>query len=69
MKKRREIKEKVTKEFLINLLAPFHPTLKTGEKIANLSIKTYMNDFDFVYVIIEEGGVENSTKLRKGDQV
>jgi hypothetical protein len=60
-------KEKVSKAFLIGLLEPFHPTLKTGEKIVDLFIRTNQdNTFEFTYVIMG-GGVKDSKELRKGD--
>jgi hypothetical protein len=67
---KREITERVSKEFLIGLLSPFHPTLKTNEQIVGLNIKQADNAFDFKYEVnAEEGGVKNSTQLCEGEQV
>lgn len=60
-RKRMEKKERVSKKFLLSLLEPYLPTLKTNQKIIDLSIRTFLDDYEFTYVIIEErGGVNNS---------
>lgn len=61
MKKRREIRDKVSREFLINLLAPYHPTLKMDEQIKNLFVFETDKNYVWIRYILEEGGVKNST--------
>jgi hypothetical protein len=51
----------VSKEFLIGLLTPFHPTLTKGEEITNLEIQEVLGTtdmFNLKYTIVK-GGVEN----------
>lgn len=65
---KRRIKEKVSKEFLLSLLEPFHPTLKKGEKIVDLTItEDLFKDEFYINYIIKEGGVQDSKELSKGD--
>ena len=58
--KRREVKETVKKEFLLQLLAPFLPPLMKDEKITDISIETNLTMLEITYIIIREGGVNNS---------
>lgn len=37
--KTRKVSEKVATKFLLDLLAPFHPTIKQNEEIVDLSFK------------------------------
>lgn len=52
--KRREIKEKVTKEFLLALMAPYLPTLKKDEKITDIALVSDLETIEFIYVVIRE---------------
>ena len=68
MQRRRELKERVSKTFLLSLLEPFLPILKEGEKITDLAIKSNLDTFDFTYIIMG-GGANNNAQLREGEQV
>ena len=57
--KSRTVSERVTKDFLLDLLAPFHPTLKSDEKIVSIFLKEDGNAFIIKYEIVK-GGVKNS---------
>lgn len=57
--KSRKAKDTVTKAFLLDLLEPFHPTLKKNEQIVNLNIKNEFNTLEITYTIAE-GGVNNN---------
>lgn len=52
--KTREVNETLKKEFLLDLLEPFHPTLKANERIVNLFIETKMGGFKLKYTIVKE---------------
>jgi hypothetical protein len=69
--KRKEIKEKVSKTFLLSLLEPYHPTLMPGEKIIDVDFTYFLPDKDHVNIIytISKGGVKHSKELCKGDAI
>lgn len=54
--KTRRVKEEVSKRFLLDLLEPYSPTLKPGEKIVDVSIKEFTNSFSLMYTVQEGGG-------------
>lgn len=63
--KTRRVKEEVSKRFFLDLLEPYSPTLKSGEKIVDVSIKEIFDregkdSFSLMYTV-QEGGGKNST--------
>lgn len=55
----RKVKETASKGFLLNLLEPFHPTLKPGEKITDIIFENNLDTVKINYIIMK-GGVTNS---------
>lgn len=55
----RTIKEEVSKDFLLTLLEPFHPTLKPRERITDINFENNLETIIIKYHVVE-GGVKNS---------
>lgn len=61
--RKRVVEDVIKKDFLLNLLAPYHPMMKPGEKIIKLNLAYPSNKKDEYLTIlyyIEEGGVKDS---------
>jgi hypothetical protein len=41
-------------------MKPFMPSLKANEKVIDISVDTSPDAFTFTYIILKEGGVNNS---------